>query len=147
MTDHTRPQWGDLPHGGAIGELLDALRDLTDAEVTAMDTMWSVSRGATWEDAMNAAWDAAGARCAASDAARVAVRVAVGDAAGRAAASRAARYAVRVAVGDAVLALVVADLVGQYGLTREHLDILTGSARAVPRLAKIIDRALPGGES
>ena len=38
---------------------------------------------------------------------------------------------------------VVADLISQHGLTRDRLDTLTAPARVVPRLAEIVDRALP----
>ena len=72
-----------------------------------------------------------------------AVRSAAQGAAVRSAAWDAVRSAAWDAARDTAQALVVADLVGQYGLTREHLDALTGPARVVPRLAAIIDRALP----
>lgn len=141
MTDQTRPLWANLPHGDEISALLDELRTLSPDEARAVDVARSAARGAAWEDAMNAAWDAAGARCAASDAAWYA---------GRSAALRDLTDAEVEAMDtalDAARALVVADLVGQYGLTREHLDTLTAPARAVPRLSAIIDRALPEGES
>ena len=132
MTDRTRPPWADLPHAAAITALLDELGDLTDAEAKAMAAARLATRAAApvaeWGAAWRVMWTAAdGAR-------RGMTRVAVRDTA-LAIAGPAAR--------DAALALVVADLVGQYGLTREHLDTLTGPARTIPRLAAIIDRALP----
>ena len=125
MTEHARPLWADLPHGEVISVLIDELHTLTDSEARDMATAWS----ATPEDEWHAAWFAA----------RGAELVASRDAAGNAA----AWATVRDAEWDAVLALVVADLAGQRGLTREHLGVLTGPARAVPRLAEIINRALP----
>ena len=113
------------PQGGVLVEFLDALGDLTEGEVKAM----VVTRNAAW-DAPWAAWDAA------RDAAHATRNAAWG-------ATRAAADAAHVAAQDAAMALVVADLVGQHNLTREHLDTLTGPARTIPRLAKIIDRALP----
>ena len=147
MTDRTRPPWADLPHGDAIREFLDELRNLTPAEARAMEIAWdagwdaaltaalaaarastgSSTRGAAWCTVWGSAWGAV------SGAAMRAGRIAARDAAGA---------SVQAAVRDAARALVVADLVGQYGLTRGHLDTLTAPARTVPRLAKIIDRAL-----
>ena len=129
MTDHTRPPWADLPHGDEISALLDELRTLSPDEVRAMCAAWSVELDAVWA----AAWDAA--RDAALDTARIAAWDAVDRATAREFATGAAR--------DAVRALVAADLVGEHGLTRDHLDTLTGPACVVPRLAAIIDRALP----
>ena len=121
---------------GVLADYLAALRDLTDDEVKALAVAWGAARGrgardAALDTARNAAWDAAD-RAAMRDAVQVALRVAAQSVAPPGVA--AAWYA--------ALAVVVADLVGQYGLTREHLDTLTAPARAVPRLAKIIDRAL-----
>ena len=132
MTDRTRPPWGNLPHGDTIDALLDELRDLTDAEVEALVAARDATLDAPWVAARNAAWNAAriAGRSAAWGAAWGSVRSAVWDAALDAAL-------------DAARALVVADLVGQYGLTRGHLDVLTGPARTVPRLSTIIDRAPP----
>ena len=128
MTDQTRPQWADLPHGDAIDALLDELRTLSPDEARAMITAWRVA-GRAMEDAAWAAWRAA------KGAERTA---AVGDALG----INATMDAARPAAWEATRALIVADLVGQYGLTRDHLDILTGPARTIPRLSTIIDRAL-----
>ena len=118
-----------------LADYLAALRDLTDDEVKALTVAWGAARGGAWDAALDtariAAWDAAD-RAAMRDAVQVALRVAAQSVAPPGVA--AAWYA--------ALAVVVADLVGQYGLTREHLDTLTAPARAVPRLAKIIDRAL-----
>ena len=138
--DHTRPLWGGLPHGDEINALLDALRDLTGAEVKTLAAAWVAALDATsdapWNAAWGAAWDAT------LDATLDAVRAAALDAA-RAATLDAGRVAVRGAAQGGALALVVADLVGRHGLTRDHLDILTGPARTIPRLSTIIDRALP----
>ena len=133
MTDRTRPPWADLPHAAAITALLDELGDLTDAEAKAMAAARLATRAAApvaeWGAAWRVMWTAAdGAR-------RGMTRVAVRDTA-LAIAGPAAR--------DAALALVVADLVGQHGLTRDHLDVLTAPARTIPRLAAIIDAALAG---
>ena len=120
MTDRIRPPWDNLPHGEAIDALLDTLHDLTDAEVEAMSAAWFAASFAAWYAARDAAWDAA---------------------------LGATLVSARGTAQDAALALAVADLVGQHGLTREHLDVLTGPARTIPRLAKIIDRVLPTKES
>ena len=114
MTDHTRPLWADLPHGDEITALLDELRTLSPDEARAIDTAWGAVPEAAW-------------------------RVA-----GSAAEGVARRSAARGVPLDAVLALVVADLVGQHGLTSEHLCVLTAPARTIPRLAAIIDAALAG---
>ena len=66
---------------------------------------------------MSIAWDADGA--AAAVAARAAAR-----AAAAVAARAAARVAAGAAAGDAAVAATVSDLVGQYGLTQEHINIL-----------------------
>lgn len=133
MTDHTRPLWADLPHGDEITALLDELRTLSLDEARDMITVWGdvqeAMQGAAW-----AAWRAA------SGTARTTAWVAALNAA----VDLPRRDAAWVAAGEATRALVVADLVGQYGLTREHLDVLTGPARVVPRLASIIDVALAG---
>ena len=133
MTDHTRPLWADLPHGNEIRELLNALRDLTDVEAHDM----YAARDATWGVAGSAALDAAGGagRADAWAAARFAT-------AGAARASGARISSWDAAMG-AALALVIADRAGLHDLTRDHLDVLAAPARTIPRLAKIIDRALP----
>ena len=113
------------PQGEALADYLDALRDLTDAEVEAMDATRNASRTNTW-----VAWDAA------RDVAYTTRNAAW-------IAAWAVSHAVHAAIQDAALAVVVADLVGQHGLTREHLDTLTAPARTIPRLAKIIEWALP----
>ena len=150
MTDHdrTRPLWADLPHGDEISALLDELRTLSPDEARAMAT----ARGAV----VGEAWRAAGAAAvreawkAALDGAGGEARNAPGGVAWRTALETmwdATPIAAHTAARDAMLALVVADLVGQYGLTRDHLDILTAPARTIPRLSAVIDRALPEGES
>lgn len=146
MPDRTRPLWADLPHGDEITALLDELRDLTDVEVRAMGATWRATWLATRLATPVAVWGAAwrAVRVAADGAGRGMVREAVRDTAlgaGRGDVDAGA------ATRDTALALVVADLVGQYGLTRAHLDTLTGPARTVPRLAAIIDRALPTKEN
>ena len=117
------------PQGEVLVEFLDALGDLTEGEVKAMVATRNASRTNTW-----VAWDAA------RDVAYT-TRNAAWIAAW--AVSHAVHADIRGAARDAVRALVVADLVGQHNLTREHLDTLTAPARTVPRLAAIIDRALP----
>lgn len=136
MTNHTRPLWADLPHSKAVVEMLDALRTLTYGEASDMGTAWDATLEAAWVTAWDATLDAA--RDAVRDTAWVTAWYAAWGVA-RATAKDAAWYAVQ----DAVLVLAVADLVGQHGLTREHLDTLTAPACVVPRLAEIIDRALP----
>ena len=78
---------------------------LTAAEAKDLDAAWDAARDA----ALDAAWDAA--RGAARDAARGAARAA-------------ARAAARGAARDAARGAVVSDLVGQHGLTQEHVDTL-----------------------
>ena len=113
------------PQGGVLVEFLDALGDLTEGEVKAMVATRNASRTNTW-----VAWDAA------RDVAYTTRNAAW-------IAAWAAWIAAHAAIRDAVLALVVADLVGQHGLTIDHLQTLVAPARTIPRLAKIIDRALP----
>ena len=145
MTDRTRPLWADLPHGDEISALLDELRTLSPAEAEALaDSWWA----AAWGDGLGDLTDAEAealvvVRSAARAGAWAAARFATVGAA-RASGARISSW--DAAMGDA-LALVVADLVGQYGLTREHLDVLTAPARTIPRLDAIIDRALPAKES
>ena len=145
MPDRTRLLWSDLPHGDAISALLDELHTLTEGEARDM----TAAQWGAWHSAMDAARGAARGtqRGAPWDATMDATLGAVRAGAQRGAAWGAAWVAKWEAAWDTALALVVADLVGQYGLTREHLDTLTGPARAVPRLATIIDRALPTKEN
>ena len=147
MTDHdrTRPLWADLPHGGAINALLDELRTLSPDEAEVLAASW-------WAAAWGDAWvDLTGAEAEALDVVRGAARADAWAAARFATAGAARASGARISSWDAAmgaaLALVVADLVGRHGLTRERLDTLTAPARTIPRLAAIIDRALPEGES
>ena len=119
------------PQTAHVEAFISAIRDLTDAEAENINRAWYAERSDAWYDAW---YDA---RYAARYAAWSAERSAE-----RSAAWYAAWYAARYAARDTAQALVVADLVGQYGLTREHLDTLVGPCRTVPRLAAIIDAAL-----
>ena len=145
MTEQTRPQWGDLPHGDEISALLDELRTLSPDEAEVLAAAW-------WAAAWGDAWvDLTGAEAEALDVVRGAARADAWAAARFATAGAARASGARISSWDAAmgaaLALVVADLVGRHGLTREHLDTLTGPARTIPRLSAVIDRALPEGES
>lgn len=111
------------PQGEAVAAVIDRAARLTLHEVHALSAAWYAARDA----AGDAAWDAAGdAARAAARAARAAARdaawAAAGDAAGDAAGATAR---------EAALALVVADLVGQRGLTQQHIDLLLAPWRAV----------------
>ena len=72
---------------------------LTEDEARSLAAAWGAARGAAWDAARAAAWDAAW------------------DAAAWAAAWDAAAW-------DAVWAASVADLVGQHGLTQDHINTL-----------------------
>ena len=153
MPDHTRPLWADLPHGDAINALLDELRDLTDDEARAIDAAWNAAMDAALDaeldDVLDAALGAPGAPGDPGDPWTAVMGAALGAGRGApwSATSESAWGSAQYAAQDAARALVVADLVGQYGLTRDHLDTLAAPARTIPRLSAIIDRALPGGES
>jgi hypothetical protein len=108
------------PSGDLVLEVLRQVGEVTD---------WAAARAAA-RAAGAAAWDAAWA--AAWDAARAATRAA-GDATRAAAwaAARAATWdAAGSAAGAATRAAAVADLVGQHGLTQQHLDTLSAPWRA-----------------
>ena len=96
---------------------------LTPTEVTDLAAAWA----AAWDAARDAAWDAA--RAAAYAAAYAAARGAAWGAA-RGAAWDAAQGAAWAAAWDAARGAawgaVVSDLVGQRGLTQDHLDTLMG---------------------
>ena len=145
MTDRPRPRWADLPHSNEISALLDALRTLSPDEAEVLSaSWWAAAWGDGWGDLNDAEAEAlAVARSAARADAWAAARFATVGAV-RASGARISSWD---AAMGAALALVVADLVGQHGLTRERLYVLTAPARVVPRLASVIDRALPGGES
>ena len=147
MTDHdrTRPLWANLPHGEEIGELLDELHTLSPDEAEVLAAAW-------WAAAWGDGWvDLTGAEAEALVVVRGAARADAWAAARFATAGAARASGARISSWDAAmgaaLALVVADLVGRHGLTRERLDTLTAPARVVPRLAAIIDRALPTKEN
>ena len=114
------PQWRE------VMSLVRRAAALTKAEVASMerarDAAWRAAWGAAGDAAWGAAWRAAwgAARDAAGGAAGGAERGGARDAAGGAAWGAAGD-----AAGDAAWALVVRDLVGQYGLTQEHYDVLT----------------------
>jgi hypothetical protein len=95
-------------------ERLDAAGDAGDA---AWNAAWNAARGAAGAAAWNAAWNAA--QDAAWDAARDAAR----DTA-RGAARDTARDTARGAAQDAAGAASLTDLVGQHGLTQQHVDTL-----------------------
>jgi hypothetical protein len=115
------------PQTDRIETLLAAVREMTPAEwVAAWAAAWaaelSVARVAERAVALDAAWDAG--------------RVAERAAGWRAAVWDAGRYA----AGDAAAALVVLDLVGQYGLTRKHIDALAAPILEVmPHLAYLFE--------
>ena len=96
------------PQGRQIAALIDRASRLTGDElerlVAALDAAWDAALDAARDAARDAAWAAAWA--AAWDAARDAAR-------------------------DAALALVVADLIGQHGLTQQHVDTLLAPWRDV----------------
>lgn len=100
------------PQTHEIEALLERARRLTDAEAKALKRPCYDARDAAWYTACYAA------RYAACYDARDAVRYAARDA---------ARYA----VWDAAHALVVRDLIGNYGFTQQHYDMLTGPWRQV----------------
>ena len=139
--DRTRPLWADLPHAAAISALLEELRTLSPDEAEALSASWWA---AAWGDGLG---DLTDAEAEALVVARGAARADAWAAARFATAGAVRASGARISAGDAAmgaaLALVIADLVGQYGLTREHLYVLTAPARVVPRLASVIDRALP----
>jgi len=93
------------PNGAAVVKVLRRCERLTTNEIDQLSAARYTAQYAAWDAAPVAAWDAArdAARCAARDA---------------------AWYAARYAARDATEALSVADLVGQYGYTQEHHDML-----------------------
>ena len=126
--------WNDDQHDKAVVAELFASVEVTDEALEATfgpqwrKIVWLTRRAAvlTADEAgrMCAAWDAArAARVAARDAARDAAWDAARSAAWDAARS-AARSAARDAAWDAALSCVVEDLIGQHGLTQDHIDAL-----------------------
>ena len=85
------------PQGREVAAIIDRARMLTTDELRQL----GAARGAARDAARDAAWGVAWA-----------------------AAWAAARAAARAATRDAALAASVADLVGQHGLTQEHIDTL-----------------------
>jgi hypothetical protein len=142
------------PQTDRVRTLLAAIRGMTPAEIIAA---WAAARGAAGDAVRHTAWGSArdAARGAAFNAARAAVGAAEWDAAGDAVwaaagdaagdAERDAEWdAVREAVWDAAwiaaAALVVLDLVGRHGLTREHVDTLaTPILTALPGLGYLFE--------
>ena len=121
LADTFGPQWM------LIVALVRRAAIMTDEEKDRLAVAWTAAGYAAWAAAWDAAWDAAwvAAGAAARNAARNAAWVAAGAAAENAA-RNAAWNAAQVAAGAAALALSVRDLIGQYGLTQEHYDLLTG---------------------
>ena len=109
------------PQHEQIVALIERTRTLTREEAVAL----GVARDAAWTDAWTDAW--AAAWDAAWDAAWTDAQEAAWDAAREAADWDADRRA----VGDTACALVVRDLIGQYGFTQDHYDLLTGAWRTV----------------
>ena len=125
--------WSRLPYGDAIDRVLDQMVDMDQATATrlaasryaalaaARAVVWDAARAVALAAARAVVWDAA--QAAASDAAQAAVWDAARDAAWDAA-QAAVWDAARDAAWDAAWALVVANLVGQHGLTRDHVETL-----------------------
>ena len=107
LTETFGPSWA------LVVNVIRRVAVLTEDEArsldAALDAARDAARDAAWDAARAAAWDAA--RAAARDAAWAAARDAAWDAA-------------RDAAWDAARAASVADLVGQHGLTQEHIDKL-----------------------
>ena len=126
LADTFGPQWEQivaLVRRTAVLTAEEADR-LYTARGSAWDAAWDAARGAAWDAARGAARDAEW------DAAWGAARGAAWDAA-RDAEWDAARGAARGAAWDAAGALAIRPLIGQYGFTQEHYDILTGPWRKV----------------
>jgi hypothetical protein len=110
----------DAAKGDARAAAWAAARDAAwdaakgDARAAARAAAWAAARDAAWDAAWYAAW--AAARDAAWDAAK-------GDA--RAAARDAAWAAARDAAWDAAWYAAIYDLIGHYGYTKEHSELLT----------------------
>jgi hypothetical protein len=110
------------PQTDRIEALLAAVRKMTPAEITAVR---DAEKAAVW-DAVSAA-----ARGAALGAAWYAAWVAM---------RRRSRRPAWGPVWGATAALVVLDLVGQYGLTRKHIDALAAPIMTVmPELAPLFE--------
>ena len=113
---------------------LAAARDaaLDAAREAAREAAWYAARYAARDAAWEAAWDAAqyAARDAAREAARYVAWEAAWDAA-REAAQYAAWEAAWEAAWDAARDAAIVDLIGQYGYTQTHHDLLTGPWKEV----------------
>jgi hypothetical protein len=122
------------PQTDRIETLLAAVREMTPGEVVAVRVaVWTARRAA----AGDAAWTAA--RTAVRDAVRGALWSDALCAAGNATLGTERRGAWDSA-WDAVAALVVLDLVGQYGLTRKHIDALAAPIlSALPHLGHLFE--------
>ncbi len=124
------------PHWEHIVAMVRRAAVLTADEIRQLDTAWAAASTAAGIAASTAAriaaWDAAGiaAGGAACIAASTAARIAAWDAAGIAAGG-AVRVAAFDAAWDAARALAMRDLIGQYGFTQEHYELLTGPWRTV----------------
>ncbi len=140
------------PNGAAVVDVMSKVEtwdQVTDpARWTAAKAAWYAARDAAHtarhtarytarHTARDAAWDVA--RDTAWDVARDVARYTARDAAGYTAID-AAGYA----AWDAATAAVVADLVGQHGLTQQHLDALTAPFEAFHNA--LISEALRGNE-
>jgi hypothetical protein len=122
------------PQTDRIRTFLAAVREMTPTEITAVrDAAWASAWAAAWA----AVWDAS--RAAERDTEWDAARAATWDAV-RAATWDGALPAARDAARDAAMALVVLDLVGRYGLTREHIDVLAAPILTVmPHLGHLFE--------
>ena len=113
------------PQGEAVLRVVERAGRLTVDEADALSAAWSAARSAAESAARSAAESAAwyAAWSAARSAARSAAESAAWSAA-RSAAESAAWSAARSAAESAAWSAAVADLVGQHGLTQEHIDLL-----------------------
>jgi hypothetical protein len=115
------------PQTARIETLLTAIRELTPAQIQdfrppAWDAAWDAERTTAWYATRDAE------RAAERSAVWVTVLV--------------APHGALPAVRGAVAALVVLDLVGQYGLEREHIDALCAPMlKIMPELAHLFEPA------
>ena len=120
--------WG--PNGRAVEKIIHRAETLTKEEVEKLNAAWNAAWNAARNAAWNAAWNAArnAADAAGNTAGFAAARNAAWNAAWNAAdAARNAADAARNAAG----ATAIADLVGQFGFTQTHFDLLLGPWRKV----------------
>ena len=111
------------PNGRHVEAVLERIAVCTPDEIDRLAAAWDTARGAAWYAARRAARDAA--REAAWDTARGAAWYAAWRAA-QDAAWGAAQDAAWGATREAARYAVVVDLIGQYGYTQTHHDLLTG---------------------